>query len=211
MSPAGLFAVLLMPVIAFLLGKGKDARWIILSGLLVMGAGNYWMSQMNLSVSPGIVIWPRVVTIAGLSMCFAPLNVAAYLYTPQRLRGAAVGLFSLLRTEGGSVGTSLAQTLHERLDQFHTMRLGEYLDPLNPAVHAFLGHVRTSFLGQTGDPALSQEMALQSLAILRGQQASSLAYFDCFWVFAVIAFALVPLVFFMKRSVAKKGAPIGGE
>ena len=120
MSPAGLFAILLMPVIAFLLGKGKDARWIILSGLLVMGAGNYWMSQMNLSVSPGIVVWPRVVTIVGLSMCFAPLNVAAYLYTPQKLRGAAVGLLSLLRTEGGSVGTSLAQTLHERLDQFHT-------------------------------------------------------------------------------------------
>jgi DHA2 family multidrug resistance protein len=211
MSPAGLFAIVLMPVIAFLLGRGKDARWIILSGLLVMGAGNYWMSQMNLSVSPGIVVWPRIVTIAGLSMCFAPLNVAAYLYTPQKLRGAAVGLFSLLRTEGGSVGTSLAQTLHERLDQFHTMRLGEYLDPFNPAMHAFLGQVRTFFFGQTGDPAISKEMAWQGLAMLRGQQASSLAYFDCFWVFAVIAFALVPLVLFMKRSVAEKGARIGEE
>jgi DHA2 family multidrug resistance protein len=211
MSPSGLFAILLMPVIAFLLGRGKDARWIILSGLLVMGAGNYWMSQMNLSVSPGIVVWPRVVTIVGLSMCFAPLNVAAYLYTPQKLRGAAVGLLSLLRTEGGSVGTSLAQTLHERLDQFHTMRLGESLDPFNPAVHSFLGQVRTFFLGQTGDPALSKEMAWQGLSILRGKQASSLAYFDCFWVFAVIVLALVPLVFFMKRSVAEKGARIGGE
>jgi hypothetical protein len=30
-------------------------------------------------------------------------------------------------------------------------------------------------------------------------------------VFAVIAFALVPLVLFMKRSVAEKGARIGGE
>jgi DHA2 family multidrug resistance protein len=211
MSPAGLFALLLMPVIAFLLGKGKDARWIILSGLLVMGAGNYWMSQMNLSVSPGLVVWPRVVTIVGLSMCFAPLNVAAYLYTPQKLRGAAVGLLSLLRTEGGSVGTSLAQTLHERLDQFHTLRLGEYLDPFNRAVHSFLHQVQTFFLGQTGDPALSKQMAWRGLEILRQQQASSLAYFDCFWVFALIAFALVPLVFFMKRSVAEKGARIGGE
>jgi DHA2 family multidrug resistance protein len=211
MSPSGLFAILLMPIIAHLLGKGKDARWIILSGLLLMGAGNYWMSQMNLSVSPGIVVWPRVVTILGLSMCFAPLNVAAYLYTPQKSRGAAVGLLSLLRTEGGSVGTSLAQTLHERLDQFHTMRLGEYLDPFNPAVHSFIDQVRTFFLGQTGDPALSKAMAWQGLAFLRGQQASSLAYFDCFWIFAVIAFALVPLVLFMKRSVAEKGARIGGE
>jgi len=211
MSPAGLFAILLMPVIAFLLGRKKDARWIILSGLLVMGAGNYWMSQMNLSISPGFVVWPRVLTVMGLSMCFAPLNVAAYLYTPKALRGAAVGLLSLLRTEGGSVGTSFAQTLHERLFQFHSLRLGEYLDPFNPAVHSFLGQVRTFFLGQTGDPALSKQMAWQGLAFLRGQQASSLAYFDCFWVFAVIVLALVPLVFLMKRSVAEKGGPIGAE
>ena len=211
MSPAGLFAILLMPVIAFLLGRGKDARWIILSGLLVMGAGNYWMSQMNLSISPEFVVLPRVLTVMGLSMCFAPLNVAAYLYTPKMLRGAAVGLLSLLRTEGGSVGTSLAQTLHERLVQFHSLRLGEYLDPFNPAVHSFLNHLRTFFLGQTGDPALSKQMAWQGLAILRSQQASSLAYFDCFWVFAVIVLALVPLVFFMKRSVAEKGVHVGAE
>ena len=43
--------------------------------------------------------------VIGLSMCLAPANVAAYLYTPPLLRGAAVGLLSLLRNEGGSVGT----------------------------------------------------------------------------------------------------------
>lgn len=211
MSPSGLFAILLMPVVAFLLGRGKDARWLILTGLLIMAAGNYWMSQMNLNVSPGQVVWPRVVTIVGLSLCFAPLNVAAYLYTPMKLRGAAVGLFSLLRSEGGSVGTSLAQTLHERLDQFHTTRLGEYLDPFNPAAHSFLHQVQAFFLGHTGDPALSKEIALQSLAALRLQQASSLAYFDCFWLFAIMVLVLVPLVFFMRRSVAEKGARIGTE
>jgi DHA2 family multidrug resistance protein len=176
-----------------------------------MGVGNYWMSQMNLSISPGLVVGPRVLVVAGLSMCFAPLNVAAYLYTPRELRGAAVGLLSLLRTEGGSVGTSLAQTLHERLDQFHTLRLGEGLDPFNPAVHSFLNQLKTFFLGQTGDPALSKQMAWQGLEILRQQQASSLAYFDCFWVFAWIVVALVPLVLLMKRSVAEKGVRIGTE
>ena len=35
-SPLGLFAILLMPVIAFLLGRGKDARWVVLSGLLAL-------------------------------------------------------------------------------------------------------------------------------------------------------------------------------
>ena len=138
MSPGGIFAVLAMPIVGRLVGKGMDARWLIATGLLAMTAGNYWMSQLNLEISPGQVIWPRVVLVAGLAICFAPANVAAYLYTPTVLRGAAVGLLSLLRNEGGSVGTSLAQTFQERRDQFHTLRLGEYLDPFNAAANSFI-------------------------------------------------------------------------
>src|SRR5258706_9430772 len=127
------------------------------------------------------------------------------------LRGAAVGLLSLLRNEGGSVGTSLSQGLQERREQFHTLRLGEYLDPFNSAVQSFLEQTRALFLQQTGDPALSRELAWQALANLRQQQASALAYFDCFWVFAVIMLFLVPVVPLMKRSVAEKGARVGVE
>ena len=49
-------------------------------------------------------------------------------------------------------------------------------------------------------------MSWQVLDNLRLQQASSLAYFDVFWLFGVISFALVFLVLLMKRSVAEKGA-----
>lgn len=70
---------------------------------------------------------------------------------------------------------------------------------------------QASFYQQTGDAAASYRMALQALDNLRQQQASSLAYFDVFWVAAVAAIVLVPLVFFMKRSVAEKGAHIAAE
>ena len=49
-----------------------------------------------------MVIWPRVVLIIGLSMIFVSINVAAFKYIPPHLRGAAVGLFALLRNEGGA-------------------------------------------------------------------------------------------------------------
>ena len=60
MSPSGFFAVLAMPVVGFMLGRRTDARWLIGAGLLLMAIGNYWMSQMNLFISPGQVVWPRV-------------------------------------------------------------------------------------------------------------------------------------------------------
>ncbi len=209
MSPAGFFAVIAMPFVGRLLGGGTDARWLMAAGLLTMAAGNYWMSQMNLDISPAQVVWPRVVLIVGLSMCFAPANVAAYLYTPLELRGAAVGLLSLLRNEGGSVGTSLAQTIHERRDQFHTSRLGEYLDPLNAGVHSFIAHARA--LLHTGDAALLKLLPWQEIETLRQQQASALAYFDVFWLLAIAMLALAPMVLLMRRSVAEKGTRIGAE
>jgi len=78
----------------------------------------------------------------------------------------------------------MAQTLQERRDQFHALRLGEYFDPFYPA---------------------------EALENLRQHRSSALAYFDCFWLFAVATLAVTLVVFAMKRSVAEKGARIGGE
>jgi DHA2 family multidrug resistance protein len=211
LSPAGVFAIIMLAIVGRLLGRGVDARYLIATGLFILGVGSYWMSRLNLEISPWQIVWPRVAFIMGLSTIFAPLNVAAFLYIPPQLRGAAVGLLALLRNEGGSVGTSVAQTIQERRDQFHSLRLGENLDPLNPAVNSYLDQVQPGFLQQTGDPVAAKQMALQSLANLREQQASALSYFDIFFIFAVIAVALVGLVFFMKRSVAAKDAHVAAE
>ncbi|MEN6496281.1 MAG: DHA2 family efflux MFS transporter permease subunit [Thermoguttaceae bacterium] len=211
MSPAGIFSIFMMLVVSRLIGRGTDARWLIAGGLLLLAAGNYWMSRMNLEIDPWHVVWPRVVMIVGLSLIFAPLNVAAYMYTPQRLRGAAVGLLSLLRNEGGSVGTSMAQTLQERREQFHLDRLGESVNPFNPAVTSFIEQAQTYFYQVTGDPVGSLQMAWQALADVRQQQAASLAYFDVFFVFALVGLSLVLLVLLMKPSVAKKGAHAAAE
>jgi MFS transporter, DHA2 family, multidrug resistance protein len=211
LSPAGAFSIMMMVVVGVLLGRGADARWLIAPGLMIVAAGSYWMALMNLGISPWQVVWPRVVMIVGLSLIFAPINVAAFLYTPKHLRGAAVGLLALLRNEGGSFGTSMGQTIQERREQFHLARLGESLGPLDPHTRSFLDAGQNLFMQQTGDAFHSQQMTIQALSDLRQQQAASLAYFDIFWLCAVLGAALVFLVFFMKRSVAEKGAHVGAE
>jgi DHA2 family multidrug resistance protein len=211
LSPAGVAAVLLLPVVAVLLGKGVDARWLVVAGLALMAAGNYWLCRLNLDVSPWDVVWPRVVTIAGLALLVTPLNVAVYQTVPLRLRGAAVGLFSLLRNEGGSVGTSLAQTIRERREQFHLLRLNELLDPLNPTLQDYLSELRSNLAPLIGDPAATDAMSYQFVDDLRQQQALALSYFDVFWVFAVVAVVLIGLALLMRRSVAEKGAHLAAE
>src|SRR5205807_9350264 len=138
-------------IAGILLGRKADARWLVAAGLVVVAAANYWMALLNLQISPWQVVWPRMLLTLGLGLIFAPINVAAFKYTPAHLRGAAVGLLALLRNEGGSVGTSMAQTVQQRREQFHLSRVGEFLDPLNPSVNAFLDQARTSFLQESGD------------------------------------------------------------
>ncbi len=210
-SPSGLFAIISMLIVGSILGRGADARWFVFVGLIIMAAGCYWMVLFNLDVGPWQLIWPRIVLIIGLSTLFAPLNVAAYMYTPRELRASAVGLFALLRNEGGSVGTSMAQTMEIRREQFHVSRVGEFLDPLNPTVSTFLSETQKIFQQIVGDPVLAHQMALQSLENLRQQQAASLSFFDDFYLFAVIGICLTPLVLLMKRSVPEQGAHVAAE
>jgi DHA2 family multidrug resistance protein len=210
-SPSGISSMAAMVIVGILIGRQVDARWLIASGLIVMAVANYARSQQNLAISPSHVIWPHMLLMLGVGLFFAPLSVAAYKYTPRHLRGAAVGMVNLLRNEGGSVGTSLSQTLQERRLPLHTARLGENLDPLNPHVQSFFDQGQAFFMQQTGDPVLSQQMTLQTLDNLRQQQAASLAFFDVFWLFAVLSLGLVFLVFLMKRSVAEPGELITAE
>jgi MFS transporter, DHA2 family, multidrug resistance protein len=211
LSPSGIFAVLMMVVIGAALARGFDARYLMAGGLITMSLGNYWMALQNLDIGPWQVVWPRVVVIAGLSMLFAPLNVAAFIYLPKEIRGAAVGLLALLRNEGGSVGTSVAQIIQERREQFHTLRLNEGLDTLNPSVNNLLTRSQSFFLQHNGDVTLSHQMAVGVLNKSLAQQASSLAYFDVFSVSAAVGVVLVFSILLMRRSVAEKGAHIGAE
>ena len=152
-----------------------------------------------------------MVLTAGLGLIFAPINVAAYMYTPAHLRGSAIALVSLLRNEGGSVGTSMAQTIQQRRDQFHLARVNEFLDPLNPHVEQpFSNRPRSTSMQQTGDPVASHQMALQSLANLRQQQALSLAYFDIFWLAAVSGHRTRPVRLFYEAHRRRKGQPRRG-
>jgi DHA2 family multidrug resistance protein len=82
---------------------------------------------------------------------------------------------------------------------------------MNPTVNHLLTQGQAFFLQHNGDDPLSHKMALGVLDHLRTQQALSLAYFDVFSFSAAVGFTLVFLILLMRRSVAEKGAHVGGE
>ena len=105
----------------------------------------------------------------------------------------------------------MAHTIEARRNLFHLSRMGENLGPLNHHVQSFMDQAQGVFMRWTGDQVRSKQMGLQVLDNLRQQQAASMAFFDIFWLCAVLAVALVLLVLLMKRSVAEKGEHVAAH
>ena len=114
----------------------------------------------------------------------------------------------MLRNEGGSLGIAISTVMVDRRSQFHQSRLAEHVRPSNPMVdqtiqaYSQLREVRGGVTQAVGN---DQGFALMSNAVRN--QARVLGYLDVFWVFWIMALLALPLVFLMKRAVAKAGAP----
>ena len=92
------------------------------------------------------------------------------------------------------MGTSLAQTMQKRRDQFHTLRLRESLDCFQrgcgfpPGAGSECSYSRPAIqLPRSNWPGQALESPHQ-------EQASSFAYFDVFLMLTVVTLGLVPMV-----------------
>jgi DHA2 family multidrug resistance protein len=205
MSPAGLATMTVMPMIGIALGKGVDARWLIVLGLTIVGVACLWMASMNLNIAPGQVIWPRCVQTVGAGLLWVPINTAAYAYISKENTSNASGLYNLIRNEGSSIGVAVTNTLLQRRTQFHHGRLVEGLDRYNPVVTRWLAGTAGAFRQAGSDVVLAGRQALRMLDNVVTLQASAMSYFDLFWLFAVLSFAVIPFIFLMKKSVSTGG------
>lgn len=197
-APAGVAALPFLFASLWWIGRGYDGRLLILIGTGILVGGCYWMSQMNLAISPAEVATPRTVQVLGLVLILVPLMSIAYQTVAPELIGAATGLFSFFRFTGGTIGTALGDTLLARREQFHSQRLGEGWDALNPKLRDAHDELQADFYRLTGDPAAADAMAWDWLNNLRNGQAESLAAFDIYWVAMIVSVTLVGLVLLMR-------------
>jgi DHA2 family multidrug resistance protein len=194
LSPGGLLVMLLLPFVGFMLGK-VEARWMIAIGLAITALALIHMTTFELGMNFRYVMLARCFQAAGLAFLFVPINTAAYAFVPPTKNNAASALINLARNIGGSLGISVVTTILDRRAQFHQSRLVEHATPLNPQFNQAMRAASRVF----GPHAFGNgPYALIMRNIER--QASTLSYIDCFWFMGIVFFALVPAVFFMKRT-----------
>ena len=105
-APRGVGALLFMPVIGILTAK-VDNRYLAFCGFAFVGICTLWMGNATLDISQWSLLWPIILTGAGMSLIFVPLATITMGTLPNEEIGNVSGLYNLMRNVGGSVGISV--------------------------------------------------------------------------------------------------------
>jgi DHA2 family multidrug resistance protein len=119
--------------------------------------------------------------------------------------GNASGLYNLFRNIGGSIGISVVNTIVTRHEQVHRNELVRSLSPGRPDVQGTLHGLQQYLTAQGASPTTAAERSYGLLNQVLTGQARLWSYVDDFRYMALACFACVPIVFTLKKAVAKKG------
>jgi MFS transporter, DHA2 family, multidrug resistance protein len=198
LAPRGISGMLSMVVVTKL-SKHVDPRWIILSGIIICTTGIWVSTFYSFYIDEFWLVWPMILQGFGMGMIFVPLSSIAFSTLPQHLRTEAAGLYSLVRTIGGSIGISVAITVYTRRAQEFWNQLGGGINIYNPAVHQYLQPLHLAPDSAMGSLLLGNELMRQS---------SMLAFVNVFAFIAAAFIMMAPLVFLADKMKRHTPEPI---
>jgi DHA2 family multidrug resistance protein len=194
LAPRGVGTMIGMMLVGRLSGR-IDARWPILTGMLLTVGSLYFMCQFGVDVSRVDVVWIGFMQGLGLGLVFVPVSTVAYATLPPQMRTDAASLFSLVRNLGSSIGISAVMTLLSRATQISHAEIAARV----PAYG-----VEQSTLPALWNPSSPVGAAALNVEITR--QAAVIGYVNDFWLMMWLTLAAVPLVYFL-RARNPPGAP----
>ena len=189
-APRGVGTLISMLMAGRLVGR-IDSRLLVGIGVALMGVSLWMMTGFALDQPARPVVVSGVVQGLGLGLIFVPLQSLAFETLAPQLRTTAAALLNLARNIGGSVGIAVT---------------GAQLVRMSQIAHADIATAVTEQTIPTADPTMLQNIAPQgdiALAILNGEvsrQALFIAYLDDFKLMMIVTFAVLPLLFLMKRG-----------
>src|SRR5262249_14593264 len=165
--------------------KMVEARYLILTGLLLTAYSLYQMVGFTNDTSAATIVTLSVVQGLGLGLVFVPLSTVAFATLPGHLRTEGTAILTLVRNIGSSIGLSIViANLTSSPTTMHA-RLAEYVTPFNGALQ--MPDV-TSIINLATDTGRALADALLT------QQATIMAYANSYLLLMVLTLATLPLI-----------------
>jgi DHA2 family multidrug resistance protein len=187
-------------IIAFgkLMERG-DPRLLTAIGLATTGLSFWWMTGWSPQTSTIQIVSAGALQGLGFSFAFIPLNLIAFTTLGPHLRTDASSLLNMVRNMGSSVGIAVATVMLSRNIQLNHAEMGAMVTRLSVPFDLD----RVTAYGTAGGAALN----MVDMEVNR--QAVMVAYLDDFLMMAIACFAVLPVLFLLKR--VRPGATVPGE
>jgi MFS transporter, DHA2 family, multidrug resistance protein len=134
----------------------------------------------------------------GYAFMFVPVSQLAYSYLPRNKNNKGSSLTNLCRNWGGSFGIAFVTTMLERRTQYHQSVLVGHVTSADGSVREFVNQASHFLMtrGASGPDAIHQAYGLA--ASMMTQQATLLAFMDCFHLLGLVVAIGLPLAFFIR-------------
>jgi len=201
------FMLLVTPVVGRIYNRVSPA---LLVGIgLVLGAiGSVMLGHVTLRTTSAGILFPLALQGVGFGFLFVPLITAALSRVDRARATDATGLNSLIRQIGGSVGLAVFATLLSRYQVHARNAVMAHVTPENPLVAERLSLLQAGLVTRGGfDAVTAKQAALAALNLQVAQEAAVLAFEKVFLVLAVLFFAVLPLLLFLRSDRRPGGKP----
>jgi DHA2 family multidrug resistance protein len=197
-SPRGLGALLMMPLIGYLTNV-IDKRAMIGFGFLLFGATSLMLGNVNLQVSMSSVVWPIALSGIASALIWVPLATVTMGTLSREEMGNATGIFNLMRNIGGSIGISVVATMLVRDAQAHQANMVMHLAPNNPVFHSRFLELQGAFLTRFG-PIEASRKAMGTIYGELLRQANLWSFVDNFRFVAWVCLACFIAIFLLEKA-----------
>lgn len=208
MLPRGLGSFLFMPIVGILMGK-IEPRKLLIIGLIAAGYSLILLGGLNLNAGYWDIFWPQILQGTAMGLLFVPLTTVTNDAVPVEKMGNATSLFNLMRNIGASVGIASVTTIYARSTRSDIDILSQHVTPYNPAASSMIAGLKSTLMAGGSDAYTATQQAYGAVFGMMERTAAMLAFIKDFRLLGIIFFAMIPLVFLMRKP-RHKGGPGAG-
>jgi DHA2 family multidrug resistance protein len=185
------------------------ARNLIMVGFGILALPLWYFASFDLSTEYRHQVGARALQGFGISFLFVPTNQLAYSFLPKAKNNKASSWTNLFRNHGGSFGIAFVTTMLERRTQFHQNVLVQHVSAHDSSVRNLLNQSAQTFIARGASYSSASPKALGLLSRVLIEQASMLAFLDCFRLLGAIALLAVPPPAVMIKKFTVDGSAQG--
>lgn len=204
LSPGGVVIIILIPIVGRVMNV-VPVKYIIATGFFIMGCSLVYSHYLTPTIDFKTLAYMRAAQSAGLAFLFVPISIIAFSTLPKSMNADASALYTMFRNYFGSLAISAATALVTERTQIRQAHLVMHTSLLDRGYVMTMNEVQAAYLAQGFPAAGTAGQATGWLYQQLRTQASILAYSDVFMLTAILAFAIIPLCFFLSNKTSGGG------